>query len=115
MAEGVVIDDLENYLNFDHYYLSIFRPYWDIDRSNQLVKECMTELGVKYGYLQIAWLWFLNAFRLTDKPFFEIKMPGIICSELIAIGMKEVGDYPFNKIPACVEPKDIAEKLTLIV
>jgi hypothetical protein len=113
---GVIIREIEAYLDYNRYYLSLFRVYFDEKRPYKLVKACKKHLGIHYGYSQIAWLWLLSITGTIDNPFFQRDCNGFICSELIADGIKEVGLYPFgSKIPACITPADLAQKLSKIV
>jgi hypothetical protein len=109
---GVIIREIDSYLDYNRYFLSLFRVYFDEKRPYKLIKTCKKRLGERYGYSQIGLLWFINTFGVTSL---QLNLSGVICSELVADGIKKVGLYPFTKIPACVTPADLAEKLTRIV
>lgn len=110
LPQGVVIDDLSKYLDYSKYYLALFRAPVD---GSSLVKYCMKDLGTSYGWGQIYWLWLMHRFFFNRK--FQKDFDGIICSELIARGLKKCDYYPFDKIEAHVTPQDLCEKLYRVV
>jgi uncharacterized protein YycO len=112
---GVAVRDLEYYLNYDKYYLGLFRLTTSEQNITTLVNYCMSLRGVKYGYAQIIYLAIMNFLGLKNNKDFQIDLPGIICSELVAMGEKYIDWYPHVKIPAHVTPEDHAQTLLRIV
>ena len=114
--KGVVIDSLDQYLNYDKYYLALSRPVDDEKLAKELVNFCLSKVGIRYAYLQIAWLGLLYFLKINKSKRLYVDFPGIICSELIAMGMEHIKRYPFApKIPAHVTPEDCAQKFKRIV
>jgi len=114
---GVAVDELDKYLDYEKYYLSLRRPPLTEAQIKEFIKYCESKLGITYGYWQLFYLWFLYIFKLrNDKRYNNVDLPGIICSELIAGGQKHVGWYPYGDIcPANVIPGNLAEHLPVIV
>jgi len=100
------------------YFVYKFPERFKIDKE-QLVKDCMSKLGTRYGYLQFAYNILLSIiiriFPKLEKFFwkkFKDVDDGVICTELIAEAVMKQG-FKFGNIenPAAVSTEDYVKYL----
>lgn len=109
--KGIVINSLNKYKKSKHV-VGIFRARPDLSNEEtiELVKVVCKKVGIDYGWLKLLWLGFLRLIGKSEDPDWSAKLKnGMICSELVSWGYKQI-KRPLKDLPTqLMEPKDLAQ------
>lgn len=104
---GVNAANIDKY-QMSHYQVAALRIKSEIASLEQIdlmIEYTKKDIGLKYGYFQIVYLWFIYKFNLIKDKFWQREVDsGKVCSELILRAGEKAGIKLFNKNPSIVAP-----------